>query len=336
MKKQLFGRMPGGEEIFAYTLQNENARVKILNLGGVIQAFEIFGRDIVAGFDTVEDYLADDSHQGGIIGRVCNRIRDARFTLNGKVYQLTSNVPGGAQLHGGNIGFDRRVWTVDAHTSESITLSLTSPDGEEGYPATMQVKVVYSLVGTALKIDYRAEADDDTVVNLTNHAYFHLGGYGNGDILDHVLYVNADTYTELDETLVSTGRTLDVENSVFDFRTPHKIGDEVRKGFAGYDVNYQLKHDKVAPVLDTKLPFVASLEAAGLKMNVYTDRPCVQLYIGNFLEGLPNMKGGAPKAIHSTVCLETQEEPNGVNLGRSKLLKGEVFESTTVYELSQI
>lgn len=336
MTKTLFGKMPDGTEINAYVLESKQAKVSILNLGGVIQSFEVLGCDIVAGFDTLKDYLEDDSHQGGIIGRVCNRIRDARFTLNGKTYQLTSNVPGGAQLHGGHIGFDRRVWTVEAHTENSLTLSLCAKDGEEGYPAEMHVTVTYTLLGTALKIGYRAEADADTVVNLTNHAYFHLEGYGHGDILDHECFVNANTYTELDETLVSTGRRLPVEGTVFDFRRAHKIGDAVRDGFEGYDVNYQLNLTDKKEIAGDTLPFVASLSAANKCLRVYTDRPCVQLYIGNSLTGLPLMKGGVPKAIHSTVCLETQEEPNGVNMGLSQLKKGEVFATTTVYEVVEI
>ena len=161
-QKQLFGTMPSGEDVYLCTIQNGALKVKILTLGGILQSLYVYERDVVAGFDSLEDYLADDSHQGEIVGRTCNRIGNACFTMDGKTYQLAKNDGGKHHLHGGNVGFGRRVWNIEDLSEDSITLSLTSPDGEESYPANVYVEVTYRLVDTALVIEYRGKADEKT------------------------------------------------------------------------------------------------------------------------------------------------------------------------------
>ena len=332
MEKQLFGYMPSGEEIFAHILQNESARIKILNLGGVIQSFEVFGRDIVAGFDTVEDYLADDSHQGGIIGRVCNRIRDARFTLNGKTYQLTSNVPGGAQLHGGNIGFDRRVWTVEAHTNESITLSLISPDGEEGYPGNLYITVTYTLKNDALSIEYTAKTDADTVINLTNHAYFNIGGVGKEKVREQTLTLYADAIAEVNEILVPSGKLLPTAGTPFDFNTPKKIGRDIDaddrqiKMGGGYDHGFRITQNNPCAILHSDL--------SGITMEIDTTEGGIQMYTGNFMTANNPFFGTTPQTAKCAVALECNklpDSPNRPEFPSCVLLAGEVYTQKTTY-----
>lgn len=330
-EKRLFGKMPDGTDIYLYTLKSEKAEAAILTFGGILQRLVVFDRDVVGGFDTLADYLADDSHQGELIGRTCNRIGNATFMLEGKTYQLEKNDNDKNHLHGGNVGFGRRVWDVCNYNGQSITLSLFSPNGEEHYPGNVRVEVIYTLIDTALMIEYRGETDQKTPLSMTNHAYFNLLGYGNGDILGHSLWLDADTYTETDTDLIPTGRHLPVENTHYDFRQPAKIGEHLPKGFIGFDSNFMLNGHKRVYFEGHELVHGATLSAEGLTMEVYTDRPGIQLYIGNFLTGLPNMKGGKPKVPHTTVCLETQTEPNAVQRGETILAPGDEYYTCTVY-----
>lgn len=334
-QKQLFGTMPSGEDVYLCTIQNGALKVKILTLGGILQSLYVYERDVVAGFDSLEDYLADDSHQGEIVGRTCNRIGNACFTMDGKTYQLAKNDGGKHHLHGGNVGFGRRVWNIEDLSEDSITLSLTSPDGEESYPANVYVEVTYRLVDTALVIEYRGKADEKTPLAMTNHAYFNLLGYGNGNILGHTLWIDAKAYTETDQDLIPTGNRIPVKNTHYDFTVPTKIGDNMPKGFFGFDDNFVFEKGHSVSRFGHPLCHGASLEVEDLKMDVYTDRPCVQLYIGNFLKGLPNMKGGKPKQPHATVCLETQTEPNGIQRGETILEKGEEYFTCTAYAFTK-
>ena len=335
MEKNLFGKLPSGENVHEYILKSEGITLSVLDFGGIIHRFIVDGIDIVAGFDTLDGYLEDGSYQGAFIGRYGNRINSSTFTLNGKEYKLSAN-EGRHHLHGGKKGFNRKLLTVESVTDSAITFSYVSPDGEEGYPGTLKSTVTYALSDNALSLHYTAVTDKDTVVNLTNHAYYNLNGYGNSDILSHILTLYADEVTEVDSELIPTGKRIPVENTVYDFNTPHTIGERVGNGFGGYDTNFVLKGGNEQSIAGYRLPLIANVKADKLSMNVYTNQPCVQLYIGNMLTGAPAMKGGKPKMPHCTFCLETQVEPDSPNRNAAILRKGETYEHITVYEVKPL
>ncbi len=331
--KHSFGFLPTGEEVHEYTLTHGYLSLSVLDYGGIIRVLTVDNRDIVAGFDTLDGYLADDSYQGAFIGRYANRIRGGAFTLGDTRYAIDQNENGKNHLHGGFCGFSKKLLTPTAVSESSITLSLESPNGECGYPGNMTASVTYTLVDNALRIDYTAVCDKDTPVNLTNHAYFNLNGHGSGSIADHTVMIAADSVTEVDGELLPTGRNIPVENTVFDLRTPKKLGDALATGFSGYDHNFNLIKTAPEAIAGISLPLVACVEVATLKMRLYTDRPAVQLYIGNALTGEPPMKGGVKKTPHTTFCLETQIAPDGPNRGEGILKAGDVYQTSTVFEI---
>lgn len=324
----LFGKLDTGAEVHEYILKNSSAEVAIITFGAIIRKFTVFGKDIVGGYDNIEGYLADDSHQGGLIGRVANRVADAKFVMDGKEYKLPKN-DGENCLHGG-VGFDRRVWTVKEASDESLILTYHSEEGEEGFPAALDVEVRYTLVGTALKIEYSATPDAKTPIALTNHAYFNLNGLG-GTILEHTVEIFADRYTEVGEDLIPNGERPEVTGTVFDLTMPTKIGKHVGEGFTGYDHNFILSPTEY----ENGLGLAARVSGDELKMSVYTDQPGVQFYIGNFLGGAPDFKGGVKRIMHGAFCLETQTEPNCINRGVGFYGKGEKYTHTTVYKIEK-
>ena len=334
IKKELFGKTPSGNEVYSYTIENGDMKARILDLGGTVVNLFYKGRDVVCGFDTTEKIFEDDSYQGALIGRFANRIGKAKFTLNGKTYNLAKNA-GNNHLHGGNIGFNRHIWTVEGVTDTSVSLSLLSPDGDENYPGNLKVNVEYTLGKNFLSIHYTAVSDKDTPINLTNHSYFNLDGYDSGSILNHLVKINADEVTEIDEELIPTGRHTKVDGTVFDLRDFTKIGEHIGENFGGYDNNFVLNHrdDNRTEINGRTLYSVAQVigEKTKTKMSVYTDRPCMQLYIGNALTGEPDFKGGYKKAPHTTYCFETQCEPDSPNHGGGILKAGEQFDTTTVF-----
>ncbi len=332
MKTRVFGTLPSGKEILEYTLSSDVAEVGIIPLGGTITRFVAYGHDIVLGWPTLEDYFEDDSHQGALIGRYGNRIAQARFTLNGKEYQLAKN-NGNNHLHGGTIGFDRRIWEVSAVSKNEITLTLSSYDGEENYPGNLDVTVVYRLDGGALTIDYTACCDADTVCNLTNHSYFNLNGCGNGIVKEHTVTIHAEHYTAVNDELIPTGERPAVEGTPFDFRTPHTIGERLSPAFPGYDHNYILSvNDKDERGVGT----AAIVEGEEITMTVLTDQPCMQFYTAGFLTGgRPRLKGGARKQPFAGFCMETQLEPDSPNHGGAILRRGETYRHTTVYAVTK-
>lgn len=331
MANRLFGHMPDGMPVQEYTLQNGKMTAKILTYGGTLQSLTVDGRDVVCGFDTVEDYLEDTSYQGALIGRVGNRIGGGKFTMNGKEYVLAKNDNGKNHLHGGTIGFNRRVWTVEEADDLHITLSLLAEDGEEGYPGNLFVKVTYTLAEDAIMLAYNAVCDADTPINLTNHAYFNLGGVGSGDILAMTAKIAADTITAVDDDLIPTGEHPDVAGTPFDFRTENTVGARLSDAFTGYDHNYIFANAPEKEVFGIELPHVASFSDKGLTMEVYTDRPCAQFYTANFLGGKPDFKGGVVRLPRTAFCFETQSEPDGVNHGALPLKANELFHTVTVY-----
>ena len=345
INKEFFGKKPDGSEVYAYTLTNKSgASARILTMGGILANLYMPDRDgkladVIFGFDSVDDYLNGGGYQGALIGRYGNRIGSGRFTLNGVTYQLALNDNGKNHLHGGNVGFNQKLWdVVPFETADScgLILTLISPDGEENYPGKLDVKVTYTLTDkNELKIHYEAESDADTIVNLTNHSYFNLGGYSSGNILDHTLWVDADSITEINGDLIATGKAYPVGGTPFDFRTPEKIGARIEsddpqiKFGGGYDHNFNLTKGstfaKVAELYDEK---------SGRVMSVYTDQPGVQIYTSNMMNGDVKFKGGLSQIPRSAVCLETQhapDSPNHPDFPTTTLRAGEKYDTTTVY-----
>lgn len=327
-----------GTPVQMYTLKNGKLEADILTYGGTIRAIRVPDKngnvtDVVLGYDTIEEYMKNAGYLGAIIGRVGNRIENGSFVLNGKEYNIGKNC-GTYTLHGGFHGFNEKVWKANPINDYTLEVSCFSPDGEEGFPANLNVSVVYTLTEKGLRLDYAAEADDDTVTNLTNHVYFNLSGEGNGTILNTVLTLDADEITPTDENLITHGEFMKIKNTPFDFNEPKEIArdieadDKILKDCGGYDINYVLNGSGLRKFATAESPLT------GIKLNAYTDRPGVQLYVGNFLDGTKGKKGHI-YGKREGFCLETQNFPNAVNCKQypsSVLKKGEIFKSTTVYE----
>ena len=323
-----FGVMPDGRPVEELILTDGPLSCSILTYGGALRTLTVPDRegrtvDIVLGYDTLKDYLVQDKYLGALIGRYANRIGSSRFSLDGKEYPLPSN-DGANHLHGGNLGFDKQVWTVQSLTSSSATLTLTSPDGEEGYPGELKVSVTYTLRNRALEISYRAQSSKTTLCSLTNHAYFNLSGHASGLIDAQWFQLPSSRYTPVDTELIPIGDIVSVEGTAMDLTAPQPLGKRE------YD------HNWVIDGWDGSLRLAArawSLDT-GIRMEVLTTLPGVQFYTGNFLGGSPKGKDGAPYAKHWAVCLETQyfpDSPNHRNFPSAKLAAGEIYESKTVY-----
>ncbi len=331
MKKEFFGTTSSGERIYAYTIENETASITILNLGGILQNFTVEGISIVGGYDRVEDYEADTSHQGGLIGRVANRVANAEFEMDGKIYRLPVN-NGKSCLHGGINGFDRRIWTVQDVKENEIILTYHAEDGEEGFPSALDVTVVYHLEGGDLLIDYTAIPHAKTPIALTNHAYFNLNGFG-GTIDKHVLTLYAERYTEMDASILPTGNRPEVIGTPFDFTFPREVGTYFSEGFSGYDHNYILSPMMWGTACGVRLPLIATLIGDTLVMQVFTDQKGVQVYTANFLMGDPKFSGGIERLKHGAICLETQTEPGAISRGEIFYDKEQVYKHRTVYSV---
>ena len=338
--KKYYGILPGKREIQSYTLKNNRGmEVEIINYGAIITSLRVPDRhgepgDVVLGFDHLEGYLGDHPYFGAMVGRVCNRIGNARFEIDGILYPLTAN-EGKNQLHGGKQGFDKRIWTAVPVTLEDevcLTLGYQSMDGEEGFPGNLMVEVDYSLNDrNELGIRCRAKTDKPTHVNLTNHSYFNMNNC-RGTILEHQLFIDAERVTELDGESIPTGNILPVDGTPYDFRKAHAIGNEIKRVDPGYDINYVLSEEpreleRVASVYDP---------ASGRVMEVLTTLPGVQLYTSNYLQGITG-KEGIQYGKHSAVCLETQyfpDSPNHPAFPSTLLRPEEEFSSVTVYRFS--
>jgi aldose 1-epimerase len=333
-----------GNKITQYTLTNpKGMSVKILNYGGTvtdIMAPDKDGKmgDVVLGYDSLSGYLqTGNPYFGCLVGRYANRIANAKFTLDGKTYQLAANDHGNT-LHGGLKGFDKRIWTASDMNSDSLSsikFSYDSKDGEEGYPGNMHTEVVYTLTGdNQLKIDYTATTDKATPVNLTNHCYFNLSAGADSTILDHELMLKADKYTPVNDKLIPTGKIDNVKGTPMDFITAKKIGKDIAQVTGGYDHNWVLNKNEGVLVMIGSLYHPAS----GRYMEVLTTQPGIQFYSGNFLDGtLKNTRGGAKYVQHAGLCLETQhfpDSPNQPSFPNTILKPGEVYKHTTVYAFS--
>ncbi|MBQ7171147.1 MAG: galactose mutarotase [Clostridia bacterium] len=340
MKKELFGRMPDGSEVYAYTLKNGKMEARILNLGGILSRLLVDGQNVILGFDTLEGVLSDTSYQGSMIGRYGNRIKDARFTIGGKEYKLFPNYRNLHALHGGKYGFNRKLWRAEPFGESELALFYRSPDGEEGYPGNLDVRVTYKLLSDALELHYEAIGDKDTFVNLTNHVYFNLDGASTeGDILDHTLQIHADTYTVVNETMIPIGREK-VENTRFDFRTAKKIGRDL-KGTSledpdfTYDSNYNLDGRIRETVDGRELALAATLSNGRIKMDVLTELPGLQCYTSGLLANTDNpLSGGVIQHRRMAIALETQAEPDAPTRGENLLKAGTKYDTVTVYRFS--
>ena len=309
--KRRFGTLADGSAVTCWTMTNDaGLQAEILDYGATIRALRVPDRcgkpvDVVLGYDTLEDYVNQDGYLGATIGRFANRIGKASFTLNGKQYPVAAN-DGANHLHGGNVGFDKRVWAVE-EAENGLVFSLTSPDGEEGYPGTLQVRVTMSWQGSGLELRYHAQTDKDTIVNLTNHTYFNLAG--GGTIHEHLLTLSADTFTINDAGCLPTGELVPVEGTAMDFRTEHAIGERMHsdepcvKLSNGYDSNFCLCGSPAA---------VLRSEKTGITMTVTTDQPGVQLYTGNVTTDRMG-KGGVRFGQYGGLCLETQHYPDCIH-----------------------
>ncbi len=330
MKKTHFGSLADGRHVELYELRNEQLICRIMTRGATIVDLIHDSVNVIGGFDTLAAYIEDDSHQGALIGRVANRVGGASFSMDGKVYTLPKN-DGDNCLHGGD-GFDHRLFTVTQANDTSITLTYTSQDGEEGFPGALRVQVRYTLSGEDLIIAYEATPDAKTPIALTNHTYFNLDGLG-GHIEDHEVYIDADHYTEVDDTLIPNGNRPCVAGTAFDLRAPVHIGAGLSEDFIGYDHNYILNHGQVEAIDGMTLALAARVSNGTRTLSVFTDQPCVQFYIGNFLPGTPAFRGGIPRVLHGAFCLETQTEPDCIRHGDGFYAPGEVYRHTTVYRL---
>jgi len=341
-----FGKDTQGVPVTLYTLRNKNGvEVSICNYGGLVTSLKVpdknghFG-DVVLGYDNLADYIKDTPYFGALIGRYGNRIAKGKFTLDGTEYTLaTNNVPNA--LHGGLKGFDKVIWKAHPYQSEfgpALELTYLSKDGEEGYPGNLSVKAVYTLTeDNALKLEFTATTDKDTVVNLTHHSYFNLAG--KGTILNHVVMINADKFTPVDSTLIPTGELRPVDGTPFDFRTPTPIGariqqdDEQLKFGNGYDHNWVINDYTGA----TRLMARVYEPTTGRVLEVFSSEPGLQFYTGNFLDGTLKGKGGWVYQFRDAFCMEPQhfpDSPNHPTFPSVVLKPGAEYHNTIIYRFS--
>lgn len=347
--KQSFGKTPEGREVFTYALDNGSGVIPVISdFGGTVVNIFVNDKDgnkidVVCGFDNVDGYLTAYGYQGATVGRVGNRIKNSKYTLDGVEYTLFAN-DGAHSAHGGKIGFNKRIWdVVDVVDGEEPTLVLRyfSPDMEENFPGNLTTVTTYKLTRDGgLSIRYEAETDKNTIINLLNHSYFNLSGCGVGTIKDHTLWIDADKINEQDSEYIPTGNFINVAGGAFDFNTPKKIGRDFNTDpsmnvmFGGYDNNYIINN------YDGTVKLVASLEHPdnGIKLEVYTNQPCMQLYTANLIvENDIPFKGGRPQRKHCAVCFETQHMPDAIhhpNFTNTVLKPGEKYDYTTVYKFT--
>lgn len=347
IQKDRFGMTADGVTVDRFTLRNgRGMTVRLITYGAAVSELCVPDRegrtaDVVLGFDRLGPYEipAQNPYFGATVGRVAFRITNGQFTLDGKPYQLTLNIPP-HHLHGGVRGLSRCVWNAEpgpATDGPAVRFTLTSPDGDQGYPGVLKAEVLFTLTpDNELKIQYTATADRPTPVNLTHHSYFNLAGAGSGDILGHTLQLDASCYTPLDEKKIPTGGVATVEGTPYDFRRPVRIGDRLKthpEVADGYDLSYPLDH------VDGSLRKAATLSepTTGRVMEVWTTQPAIVLYTGNYLDGTVRGKAGAIYRKHAGVCLETAHLPDSVNqpgFPSIILRPGQTYRHTCVYRFS--
>jgi aldose 1-epimerase len=347
-----FGELPGGEAVHLYTLTNANGMsADITNYGGIVTRLLVpdrLGRleDVVLGYDNLEGYLKATPYFGAIVGIYGNRIKGGKFELDGSEYQVTTNSEAGGvpvHLHGGERGLDKVLWSarpIVANNAAVLVLTYVHPDGAEGYPGNIRIRVIYRLTNeNALEVAYRATTDETTVINLTHHSYFNLNGEGVGIPLDHELMINADYITPITAQMVPTGELLPVAGTPFDFREPTKPRDRIDDDHpqielgGGYDHNWVLNRE------GEEMELAASVyePSNGRYMEVWTEEPGIQYYSGNFLDGSIVGKSGVLYDYRTGFCLETQhypDSPNHPNFPSTTLKPGEIYNTRTAYRFS--
>ena len=339
-----------GMQTDLYTLTNDNGmEVCFTNFGGRIVSIMVPDRngnmlDVCLGHDSIADYIRygyQGCNFGALIGRYGNRIKDGKFTLDGIEYQLPRNNDGNCLHGGGEVAFHNRMWNVQPISSSSMAFTTISPDGEDGFPGNLSVKVVYTLTNdNALRIDYQATTDKPTVINLTNHCYFCLSGDPSHDVLDEILYLNAEAYTPVDVNVAVTGEIATVENTPFDFRIPTRVGNRINDtthqqivNGRGYDHNWILATNGDVNAIAGMLYDPTT----GIEMTIYTDQPGIQFYAGNFLDGSFLGKKGVAYPLRSGLCFETQhfpDSPNQPSFPTTTLRPGETYSTTTIYKFA--
>lgn len=342
VSKRTFGADKQGNTVYLYTLTNENKMsITISTFGGTLVSVEVPDKngtltDVVLGYDTLANYEIQDKYIGALIGRCSNRIAKGRFQLNNKDYQLYCN-NGNNHLHGGKIGFDKKVWDAEIITG-ALQLTYISPDGEEGYPGTLTTHVTYTLSeDNTISIEYRAASDADTVCNLTNHAYFNLSGYNSGTILEQKIQLFADFYTVADQESLPTGEIASVDNTPLDLRQPTRIGDHIDDAFSQLQFAGGFDHNWVINAYDGTLKKAAwaYAEDTGITLTASTTLPGIQFYSGNYLADAPTGKKGAKIDKRYGFCLESQYFPNALknpNFLQPILKKDQVYHAVTTYQ----
>ncbi len=354
---KIFGKINSGETVTAYTMTSKcGIEVTILDLGGIIQSIKMPGKDgtvkdIVCGYDTPQEYLDNDGYNGALIGRYANRIKNGEFTLNGVTYHIPKNEKGKTALHGGNVGFDKRFWSVEAGKcscgADRLALTYHSPDGEEGFPGNVDVKVIYRLDEKGeFAIRYFASADKETPIAMTNHAYFNMAGYDTQDVCNQELTLNCGHIVAIDNDLIPT-ELMDVTGTAFDFRAPKLIGKDIENNepqinvAGGYDHTFVIESDEK---LEWKHDLVLSKGAklydavSGRSVTLYTDAVGIQVYSGNFMGG-NFFKAGVAAKKHGAVCLETgfyPDTPNRPDFPSCNIAPGKDYECTAVFKFEII
>lgn len=321
IKKQFFSESKIGT-VYRYLLENESLRVGVLTLGGILQSLSVRGREVVLGFEHADGYLQSSCYYGAIVGRCCGRRYDLQ--IGDRTFPLSKNENQAVHLHGGYRGFDKKLWEAETE-QDTLLLSCTSPDGEEGYPGTLSVKVSYTLSENTLTVRYKAVSDRDTAVNLTNHAYFNLNGLGK-TIVDHTICIPSKAVSVCDERHVPNGRRFSVEETALDLQTPKRIGDclgdPLLAPYGGFDHNYLLQKPN-------GVSKAATVSGKDLTMEVWTDQPCLQFYTANDAHSVP-MRGLSEQFPHRAFCLETQQEPCSVGICKA----GACYQTVTEFRFS--
>lgn len=343
IKKTLFGFDNNKNEIHLYTIESDKLKVSLCNYGAILTSLilklDFEERDIVLGFDKLIDYIHDDSSFGAICGRFANRIKAGQFELNNENYSLAVN-NGGNHLHGGLEGFNKKYWKSTV-LEDGVKFEYFSKDMEEGYPGNLNVCVTYRILDSALEINYYAASDKDTIVNLTNHAYLNLAGHNSGNILSHMIKINASYITELDQSSCPNGNIIPVENTPFDFRSLTRIDSQIFRPHSqlsignGYDHNYVIDPELCKEsFLGTPLIAEAMLSNQdSLKLKLYSDKPGLQFYTGNYIKNGLSGKLGSSYGPNQGFCFETQHFPDSIN---HKNFPTPILKANKVYSFKSI
>ncbi len=346
LSKAAFVKTVDGKQTSLWTLTNKNGmELSVTNYGGKVVSLMVPDKngkliDVVTGYKSIDEYLnAGEIYFGATIGRYGNRIANGKFSIDGVEYKLDTN-NGPNNLHGGNKGFHAVVWDAKQIDNSTLELTYLAKDGEEGFPGNLNIKVVYKITdNNEFTIEYYGETDKKTVCNLTNHAYFNLSGEGSETALDHILQINADSYTPSNSDLIPLGNLAPVEGTPMDFRTPFVVGERINQEFEPLKFGYGYDHNYVLNKKDGEISHAATLisKVTGIKMEVFTDQPGIQLYSGNWMNGKEIGKKGLAYKYRSAICLETQHFPDSPNQAQfpSTLLEpGQIYRHTTIHKFS--